>query len=130
MCAVPRLRRQPGRAEARRLDGLRAAGAEGHGDVGHRSEPEDGAEGPVELAVHPALPRHRVLALDRPGARLRDRRPVRRQGDTGAGRFADRAQRRRRSDDGDVRRNHDDRHARRPAAHSRGRPQAASHASG
>ena len=90
VCAVPRVHRQPGRAEAHRLDELRTAGAEGHGNVGHRSEPEDGSEGSVELAVHPALPRHRVLALDRSGARRRDRRPVRRQGDTGAGRFADR----------------------------------------
>ena len=102
MCAVPRVHRQPGRAEAHRLDELRTAGAEGHGDVGHRSEPEDGSEGSVELAVHPALPRHRVLALDRSGARRRDRRPVRRQGDTGAGRFDGSHRQRRRSDDGDV----------------------------
>ena len=62
---------------------------------------KDGSEGSVELAVHPAVPRHRVLAFDRSGARRRNRRPVRRQGDAGTGRFAGSRRRQRRSDDGD-----------------------------
>ena len=47
-------------------------------------------EVPLGLAVHPALSRYRVLAGDRAGSRRGDRRPVRRQGDSAAGRRQDR----------------------------------------
>ena len=63
---------------------------------------------PLELAVHPALPRHRVFAGDRAGARRGDRRPVRGQGDSAAGRRQDRSVRQEevaRRGSGDSRRN-------------------------
>ena len=49
-----------------------------------------GARVPLGFAVHPALPRPGVLGSDRTGAGQRDRGPVRRQGDPGAGRREDR----------------------------------------
>ena len=63
---------------------------EGLGELGQGPEPQGGAQVPLELAVRPALPRHRILGGDRTGARRRGREPVRGQGDATAGHRTDR----------------------------------------
>ena len=84
---VPRVHRQPERAEAARLDELRPAGAKGTESSRQGPEPAQAvlkyrSKSPfIQLYFDIAL-----LAGDRAGARRRDRRPVRRQGEPAAGR--------------------------------------------
>ena len=75
---VPRVHRQPERPAARRVDGLRAAGPQGDGELRQGSEPAHRAEVPLDLAVHPALPRSGLFGGDRAGAERGDRQAVRR----------------------------------------------------